>query len=141
MGDNDTTQEQDDTNTKDVQESVFKEEDHQQNIMICKTDKAMAMKPKRQHTRSVSNNVPLYDVTGMSKEEIGAKIQSMYQKIDGVWTCNECGKTSNKMSSDMRLHVETHLDGLCYTCNICNKDFRSKALFKTHKRTDHTTNF
>ena len=138
MGDNDTAQEQDDTNTKEVQENVWKEEDKQQNRIICRTDNSLAMKPKRQHTRSVSNNAPLYDVTGMSKEEIGAKIQSMYQKIDGVWSCNECGKTSSsKMSSDIRLHVETHLDGLCYTCNICSQEFRSKNIYKNHKHHSH----
>ena len=70
----------------------------------------------------------------MTSEEIGAKIQSMYQKIDGVWTCNECGKTTNKMSGDMRLHVETHLDGLCYTCNFCSQEFRSKNILKFHKK-------
>ena len=123
-----------------VPENVFKEEEKQENKQICRTENAI--KPKRQNTRSVtSNNAPLYDVTGMSDEEISAKIQSMYQKIDGVWSCNECGKTSNFKSSDMRLHVETHLDGLCYTCNICSQQFRSKALLKTHKQTNHKNNY
>ena len=131
--------EQDDSLIKDVPERVFKEEDSQENILVSMNDKAV--KPKRQYTKTISNNSPLYDVTGMSNEEIGAKIQSMYQKIDGVWVCNECGKRSSNYSSDIRLHVETHLDGLCYTCKICNRDFRSKNSLKTHKQTNHKNNF
>ena len=92
---------------------------------------------KREFTKSISENRPNYDVTGLNSEEISVKMKSMYQKIDGVWTCNECGKTSNGKSSDMRLHVETHLDGLCYSCNLCHKEFRSKNSFKFHKNHYH----
>ena len=135
MGDNETKQ--DDSIIKDVPETVFKDEDYQENKLVSMNENAV--KPKKQ--RTIANNAPLHDVAGMSNEEIAAKIQSMYKKIDGVWVCNECGKTSNNTSSDIRLHVETHLAGLCYTCKICNMDFRSKALLKTHKQTNHKNNF
>ena len=121
-------------NKKSMQPFFEESQDHQ---MVNINDNVKTQRQRSQFTRSISKNGPNYDVTGMTFEEIGAKIKSMYQKIDGVWTCNECGKTSNNKSTDMRLHVETHLDGLCYTCNICQKEFRSKHLLKFHKKSCH----
>ena len=44
-------------------------------------------RPRSQNIKSVSTtNDSKFDVTGMTTEEIGDKIKSMYQKIDGVWT-------------------------------------------------------
>ena len=104
----------------------------QEQQLVTINDKAP--RTKSQYIKSVSTNGPKLDVTGMTTEEIGDKIKSMYQKVDGVWTCLQCGKTSNNKSSDIRLHVETHLDGLCYTCDQCSQEFRSKSLLKDHKK-------
>ena len=139
LGNNESTQ--DDSNINVVKESVFKEEEeNHENSLICMDDNTVE-KPKRQYIRPILRNSPQYDVSGMSNEEISAKIQSMYQKIDGVWSCNECGKKMSNMSTDMRHHVETHLDGLCYTCNICKKEFRSKQILKNHKQKNHKNIF
>ena len=78
-------------------------------------------------------DLPRIDVGDMTPDEIDAKIKSLYQRIDGVWTCLECNKTAVN-SSNIRIHVETHIDGLCYTCKICSKEFRSKYnLYDHHK--------
>ena len=121
---------------------IFEYEDQknrQENHWVGINDESPARpRSQVQHTRNIPNNVPNCDVTGMSSEEIGDKIKTMYQKINGVWTCNVCGRTSYNKSTDMRLHVETHLDGLCYTCTQCNQDFRLKSLLKKHKqKTNH----
>ena len=129
---------------KDINNSLVtlkEEEDNkpQENRMVRLHNKTPRQKVQCS-TRSHPNDGKHFDVTGMTPEEIGAKIHSMYQKIDGVWTCNECGKTSHNKSSDMRIHVETHLVGLCYTCNFCSMEFRSKNILKIHQKT-HRTNF
>ena len=119
----------------------FKEEDQiklQEHRLVTINDKAP--RPRGQYIKSVSTTGPKFDVTGMNAEEIGDKISSMYQKVEGVWTCLQCGRTSNNKSSDMRLHVETHLDGLCYTCDQCSQDFRSKQSLKDHKKRNCTLN-
>ena len=72
------------------------------------------VQPRREYSRAVSNNVvPKFNVGSMTLEEIEAKKKDMYQKIDGVWTCLQCGHTSttSKQSTNIRFHVETHLEG------------------------------
>ena len=58
---------------------------------------------------------------------------------NGDLRCNECGKeigSRNKMQ-DMRSHVETHMKGLSYNCEFCEKTFRSKNSLKSHKSHQH----
>ena len=94
-------------------------------------------KQKRQYSRTTTRDVPKIFVGNMTPEEIEAQTKEMYQKIDGVWTCLHCGKTSSGMSCNIRFHVETHMEGLCYTCTVCSKEFRSKNSLNTHKNTSH----
>ena len=95
------------------------------------------VKPRLQYSRTPSNDVPKIFVGDMTPKEIEDKTKELYQKIDGVWTCLQCGKTSTGMSTNIRYHVETHLDGLCYTCSICSKEFRSKKSLHCHKNYVH----
>ena len=90
-------------NTYEVEDDIKLQE---QQLVTIKTK---APRPKSQHIKSVSTNDAKFDVTGMTTEEISDKINSMYQKLDGVWICLQCGKTSYNSSRDMRLHVETHI--------------------------------
>ena len=53
-------------------------------------------------------------------------------------TCKICGKImrAKDMGSarkDMRRHVETHIEGLSYTCPTCSKVFRSVNSLNKHK--------
>ena len=62
-----------------------------------------------------------------------AEIESMIeQRIDGKY-CTNCGYTSKKFGH-MKEHVEKHIEGLEYPCNICNKIMRSSHLFREHTR-------
>ena len=143
MGDNKSNQDEQECELEDINNSLhtLKEESHksQEQQMVNTNDNDQTPRTKSQFTRSISKNYQNFDVTGLTSEEISAKIRSMYQKIDGVWTCIECGKISNNKttSGDIRLHVETHLDGLCYSCNLCHQEFRSKNAFKHHKNLYH----
>ena len=88
----------------------------------------------RQNSRSTLMDTSRYNVEAMNLVEIDAKIKSMYQKFDERWICLECSKTANNMSN-MRKHVEIHLEGLKYSCSSCSKDFRSKNLLYLHSKT------
>ena len=89
---------------------------------------------RRQYSRSSSIDVTKFDVGSMTSEEIDKKMRELYEKTDEGWRCLACGHTnSGSRSSNIRMHVETHLDGLSYNCNICNKEFRSRKALDNHK--------
>ena len=62
-----------------------------------------------------------------------AKIESMIEKQADGYFCNNCGYIS-KNPGHMREHVEKHIEGLEYPCNLCNKIMRSSHSFRDHKR-------
>ena len=96
--------------------------------------------PRRQYTRTPNNDANKIDVTSFTSEEIDEKIRELHQKIDGMWTCMACDYTSTK-STNVRKHVEKHIDGLSYTCNLCNKEFRFINSLNYHKSMVHKTKF
>ena len=101
-------------------------------------DVGVTVKQRRQYSIAQTTDAPRIHVGNMTPEEIEAKRTELYQKIDGMWTCLQCGKTTTGMrTSGIRDHVETHLDGLCYTCNMCSKEFGSKNSLRVHKTTYH----
>ena len=59
------------------------------------------------------------------------KIESMIEKrVDGNY-CKDCGYTSNR-TSNMKEHVEKHIEGLEYPCDSCDKIMRSSLSFRQH---------
>ena len=92
---------------------------------------------QRQQLRRISTSaVEKIDVASLNSEEIKDKMKELYEKNDEVWSCLACDYTTIDIRN-IRRHVETHLDGLCYTCNICSKEFRSRNLLNVHKSTNH----
>ena len=77
------------------------------------------------HNREETFNsyVAKFNAVSTTAEEIEMKKNMLYTKRDSIWRCLACAYTSLR-GSDIKKHVETHLDGLCYTCTFCNKDFR-----------------
>ena len=107
---------------------------------FMKMDANGARIPRRQY-KVVKTDVENFDVRSMTSEEIEGKRKELYEKDNGVWRCLACDYTSASIrSSQVRLHVETHLDGLCFTCDICKKDFRSRHMFYQHKKEHHNLN-
>ena len=64
---------------------------------------------------------------------------------DGNLKCTFCGKVDNangksKLSTrrtNMRSHVETHLEGITYQCHFCDTTFRTRSSYSNHKRRFH----
>jgi len=61
-----------------------------------------------------------------------AKIESMIEKREGGYYCTNCGYTTKKLFN-MREHVEKHIEGLEYPCNLCKKILRSSTTLRHHK--------
>ena len=61
---------------------------------------------------------------------------------DGHVKCTVCGKQSSEdvkrfRLRNMRKHVEIHMEGLSYSCPMCDKTFRSKNALSCHKYVYH----
>ena len=128
---------------KDYQNKVFQEEEHVS--LAAETKHLVRMKneeiiPKKQNTRPPISDASKIDVTSFTSEEIEEKIKELHQRIDGVWTCMVCDYTSTK-STNVKKHVERHMDGLSYSCDLCNKEFRLINSLNNHKSIVHKTKF
>ena len=70
-------------------------------------------------------------------EEIDEKISEyIVRGEDGNYSCGYCGKVGNgnrNQLQDLKRHVETHMEGLSYSCQSCDKTFRSRNALNCHK--------
>ena len=66
-------------------------------------------------------------------------IQSNLIKEDGGYRCNICD-FSRRGKGDITRHIESHIEGLSYSCPECEKTFRSRHSLQTHKP-KHKSNF
>ena len=95
---------------------------------------------RRQNRKPPNSDASKIDVTSFTSEEIKERIKELYQRIDGVSSCMVCDYTST-YSSHVKKHVEKHMDGLSYSCNLCNKEFRLIDSLSRHKSTIHRAKF
>ena len=71
-------------------------------------------------------------------------IKSINKKIDkymesddeGNYKCNLCGKTAHQKWT-IRLHIETHISGLKFPCNVCDKTYSTRNSLLGHKTKYH----
>ena len=69
--------------------------------------------------------------------EIDAQINENVEKCsDGRYQCKMCGKIS-KQKINLKNHIETHIEGLSFGCQLCGKTFRSRESIRTHKTRFH----
>jgi len=82
-------------------------------------------------------------VSNMDMQDIRGKINEyLIECDDKSYKCSLCGKMSNKNSRNtqkqgMQRHIETHLEGLSFTCTICQKEFKSTSSLSSHKSVYH----
>ena len=73
-----------------------------------------------------------------SVDEIEQKVTEHLRKNEnGDYTCNLCGKTGGKNIRNMKNHIETHMEGIYFSCSICGKQFRSRNSMNNHKTVFH----
>ena len=88
-----------------------------------------------------SGNAERYAVSmngDSSVDEIEQKTTEYIAKNEnGDYICKICGKVSGKKITNMKYHIETHLEGISFSCSICGKQFRSRNSLKVHKTTNH----
>ena len=68
--------------------------------------------------------------------------ENVIENSDETLSCKICGKVfkGEKMwhrKHYMKQHMETHVEGLSYACQLCDKIFRSKHILSNHKFRHH----
>ena len=76
----------------------------------------------------------------MDKTNLDEKIEEMISVVDGVFTCTICGTTC-KQKVNLKKHIETHIEGLSFPCQQCDKTFRFRNSLQKHISTIHNTKF
>ena len=100
-------------------------------------------KPSTPIDMPVSKNNSL---TNTDNNEVESMIENNLEQLErGHYRCKICGKDSKGMTNtqkgqckwNMKNHVETHIEGFSYSCQLCKKKFRSKNSFSSHKSQYH----
>ena len=129
------------TATEDSQISDFKHEDKSPEILA-----ALDLENIESDGKVVSGvgarrkNQPKSDktiaVTVEDHSAVDDAIQEHLGKEDGVYFCRVCDY-SRKERKDVKKHIETHIEGLSYSCSLCEKTFRSRSSLNRHNSKDH----
>ena len=78
--------------------------------------------------------VPVFSESAVDIEDT---VNQHFERVSsGVYKCKLCGKIAKK-SIDLKRHIETHIDGVSYECNVCAKTFRSKNSLGCHMTVFH----
>ena len=64
--------------------------------------------------------------------ELDKTVDGLFESENGFFKCKVCGKTNSK-KQNMQKHVEIHIEGLSFDCDLCNKTFRSRESLCNHK--------
>ena len=72
-------------------------------------------------------------------QDVARSVNGMIGKQDNFWTCTMCQfKSMNR--GHLKEHVETHIEGLEFPCNYCEKVMRSSNAFRQHVGKFHKSN-
>jgi len=97
------------------------------------------MKPVNTEQTEIANEAPIQlnnqieSIDTTDTTELDKKLyENMEKTSDGTYSCKICS-TMIRHKTKMKLHVETHMEGLTFPCNKCGKEFRSRNTLRNHK--------
>ena len=67
---------------------------------------------------------------------LAQKMLDLIQRSGDGWHCTVCGKEAKRKDNLIR-HTQIHLEGLCYPCNLCGREFSSKTKIDYHVYRSH----
>ena len=85
--------------------------------------------------------VPVSSATDI--DEVKKTVQQYIETDDdGKSKCSICrkeavGKNPAHAKWNLENHIETHLEGLSFPCQLCGKTFRSRKILTNHKARHH----
>ena len=119
-------QQESDNPMEDENLEPFEDHDTIERIVVPKAHLNVT-KSEKEKIISVSSSA---DYPNM--EELDQKLEEMYERQpDGKFMCHSCGKMT-RFKRDAMEHAETHIDGLSFPCQYCDKSFRSRSALRSH---------
>ena len=110
------------------------------NIEAAPEIKPISTESKRIPRQKIDNSVApvalVADNIGKMSEINEKVLQYLEKSPEGKYYCTLCNHTNGLKSAVVR-HIETHIDGLVYTCHVCEKTFRSRNSMISHKSKSH----
>ena len=110
-------------------EHLSKAEDYETSFEQMAEVKEYQPRPGRTIERSVS----------LLSSDVIKTVDELIMKDGELWKCQSCGKAA-KSNSQIRKHVEIHIEGLSFPCQQCSNTFRSRTLLANHKHNEHNRN-
>ena len=82
------------------------------------------------------------NMTQRNNDELSHQIKKMVEKYGGIWKCRVCGKTSpSNRHGDIIRHAERHIEGMSYSCHICNRTLPNRHNLSNHISNIHSELF
>ena len=131
---------------KDAAENAPKDKPNQQECLtepIIKPEKYF--EPEIKESTNIEKKVngdKLLVPADATIEDIRIRLDNLMERGDEheqVWMCTVCGKESKGPHSktNLRGHIELHMEGLSYTCKVCGKISRSSRALGMHVTRKH----
>ena len=127
-------------NEGDFQKYYYKEDKQlPKEEYISDEESSESNNPSHQNASSVVDKVKVPQ-SNVDMTNYIVDVNQHIEKVSGgaftIFKCKLCGKEGKK-SIDMQRHIETHLEGLSYSCQLCRKTFRSRNSLRTHRTQFH----
>ena len=111
---------------------------HQQQQLQKTEFEAYPSIPQRQIKENTISKVNVTANGSMTIEEIDEKIKEyMGRNDDRTYFCKYCGKSGVAKSQNMKNHIETHLEGIQFSCQQCQNTFRLRGSLFNHISLKH----
>ena len=108
-----------------VETQMFDDKNFQEIIMTQNAEKVIV---KSQKTEKI---IVFESANFDDMEALDQKLSEMFEGSGRSKKCIPCGKISRDMTQ-AREHAETHIDGLNFPCQHCDKSFRSRQTLRSH---------
>ena len=120
---------------ENIEENVPYKEEFEEPLMKSTQETIMNPKIPRQNPKRSTDNTTT--VVSQSSEVVDAKaaVDELVEKTGDGYRCKACGKTTKTL--DIRRHVEIHIEGLAFDCQLCGQTFRCRNNLKNHKINHH----
>ena len=82
-------------------------------------------------TEKLSDTFSSSDDTKLTEDDQ----ESVMEKVEGVWCCKVCGKTTGIQKGHLREHVRIHMQPRKISCKLCGKMFKNKFNEDRHIKT------